>query len=67
MCEVSVDDEGQQSEPNDGDRNRRDNWHNMAENWVQHEMMNGHKIENWVQNVMMNVHKSWNKRIWDIN
>ena len=53
MCELSVDDKGQQSEQNDGDRNRRDNWNNMAKNWDQNELTDGHK--------------SWNNRICDRN
>ena len=78
MCELSADGEGQQSEQNDGDRNRCDDWNNRAENWiqnemmgcrkiengVQHEMMNDHKIENRFQMELTDGHKSWNKRIW---
>ena len=49
MCELSVNDEEQQSKQNDGDRNLCDDWKDNAENWFQNEMMNGHKSENWVQ------------------
>ena len=34
---------GRQTEQDDGDRNWHDKWNKTAENWVQHEMTNGHK------------------------
>ena len=43
ICGLSVDNEGLQSEQDDGDKSARQ-WNNMAENWVQNEMMTGHKI-----------------------
>ena len=75
MCELSVDNEGQQSEQDDGDRTLCDGWNDKIENWVEKEMMNGHKIENWVQHKMMDCHSSWNMsrdttwypRSWDTN
>ena len=43
VCELSVDDEGQQSEQDDGDRNWHDNWNNWDENLGSER--DGHKIE----------------------
>ena len=69
MCELSVDDEGQQSEQDDKNRHRHDYWNNGVEHWVQNELRNGHKIENWVQNELTGGHKSlgksWNNRMQD--
>ena len=75
MCELSVDDERQQREQDDGDKLWHDNWNKWDEHCVQNEMTNGHKIENWVHNEMtdshkielMDGHKSWNNRIWHRN
>ena len=65
MCELSVDNEGQQSKQDDGDTNRRDNgtrWPKIGtgqkiDMWVQNEIMNGRKIDKLVQNEMMSGHK----------
>ena len=43
MCELSVDDERQQSEQDDGDSNCHDTSNNWDKNWVQNEMTTGHK------------------------
>ena len=65
VCELSVDDGEQQSEQIEGDRNRCDNGNDRAENWVQNEMTNGHKIgtswgtnwhKNWIQNKLTGGH-----------
>ena len=58
MCELSVDDEGQQSGQDDGGRNWRDNWNNWDEKWVQDEKTNSHQIEEWVQMEMRDGHKN---------
>ena len=60
MCELSVDGGEQQSEQNEVDRNRCDDWNDRAETWVQNEMTNGHIIESWGQNELTDGHKSWN-------
>ena len=62
--DVRVDDEGQQSEQNEGDRNLCDGWNDKVGNWVQNEMTSGHKTENLVENEMMNGHETenWNNR-----
>ena len=41
MCELSVNDEEQQSEQNDGDRNLCDDRKDGTENWSQNEMVSG--------------------------
>ena len=45
MCELSVGDERQQSEQDEGDKHWHDNWNTWDEHWVQNEMTDGHKIE----------------------
>ena len=42
MCELSVGDEGQQSEPDDEDTNWYDKWNTLDESRVQNEMTNVH-------------------------
>ena len=61
MCEMSVDDEEQQSEQSEVDRTRCDDWNDRAETCFQNEMTNGHKIENWIQSKLMDGHNSWKK------
>ena len=53
MCELSVGDERQHSEQDEGDKNWHDNWNNWDENWVQNEMTDGHR--------------SWNNKNWYAN
>ena len=60
MCELSVNDGEQQSKQNEGDRNQCDDWNDIAENWVENEVMCGHKIENRVLNEMINDNKMEN-------
>ena len=61
ICELSVDDERQHSEQDEGNKNWHDNWNNWDENWVQNEMTDGYKIE------MTDGHRSWNNKIWYAN
>ena len=53
-CELSVDDQKQQSEQDDGvTKNSHVDSHTWDENWVQNEMTDGHKVE------LTDGHKSW--------